>query len=177
MTLEKENKLKEDVIKSESSKSEKVIKSEKNTNPKNKSNIATYAVVMIICVIIIILIAAMADNREEEIGNRVMETEQTNASFENELVNLREENYKLKKEQEKNVSKMEEETKYKAVLEVMSNIWTKINMGDTEGAKQDIISLDSSSFDDIQRGYYEALCKILSIDSTTKQPITENNAQ
>ena len=35
MTLEKENKLKEDVIKSESSKSEKVIKSEKNTNPKN----------------------------------------------------------------------------------------------------------------------------------------------
>ena len=171
MTLEKENKLKEDVIKSESSKSEKVIKSEKNTNPKKKSNIATYAVVMIICVIIIILIAAMADNREEEIGNRVME------SFENELVNLREENYKLKKEQEKNVSKMEEETKYKAVLEVMSNIWTKINMGDTEGAKQDIISLDSSSFDDIQRGYYEALCKILSIDSTTKQPITENNAQ
>lgn len=101
MTLEKENKLKEDVIKSESSKSEKVIKSEKNTNPKKKSNIATYAVVMIICVIIIILIAAMADNREEEIGNRVMETEQTNASFENELVNLREENYKLKKEQEK----------------------------------------------------------------------------
>lgn len=173
--MEKENKLKEDVIKSESSKSEKVIKSEKNTNPKKKSNIATYAVVMIICVII--LIAAMADNREEEIGNRVMETEQTNASFENELVNLREENYKLKKEQEKNVSKMEEETKYKAVLEVMSNIWTKINMGDTEGAKQDIISLDSSSFDDIQRGYYEALCKILSIDSTTKQPITENNAQ
>ncbi len=59
---------------------------------------------MIICVIIIILIAAMADNREEEIGNRVMETEQTNASFENELVNLREENYKLKKEQEKNAS-------------------------------------------------------------------------
>ena len=56
MTLEKENKLKEDVIKSESSKSEKVIKSEKNTNPKKKSNIATYAVVMIICVIIIILI-------------------------------------------------------------------------------------------------------------------------
>lgn len=98
--MEKENKLKEDVIKSESSKSEKVIKSEKNTNPKKKSNIATYAVVMIICVIII-LIAAMADNREEEIGNRVMETEQTNASFENELVNLREENYKLKKEQEK----------------------------------------------------------------------------
>ena len=29
------------------------------------------------------------------------------------------------------------------------------------------ISLDSSSFDDIQRGYYEALCKILSIDSAT----------
>lgn len=53
--MEKENKLKEDVIKSESSKSEKVIKSEKNTNPKKKSNIATYAVVMIICVIIIIL--------------------------------------------------------------------------------------------------------------------------
>ena len=96
---------------------------------------------MIICVIIIILIAAMADNREEEIGNRVMETEQTNASFENELVNLREENYKLKKEQgRKMLPRWREETKYKAVLEVMSNIWTKINMGDTEGAKQDIIS-------------------------------------
>ena len=34
--MEKENKLKEDVIKSESSKSEKVIKSEKNTNPKRR---------------------------------------------------------------------------------------------------------------------------------------------
>lgn len=171
MALDKDNDIKKEVSKSISNNNEKIIQSEKNTKPKKKSNIATYAVVMIICVIIIILIAAMADNREEEIGNMVMETEQTNASFENELVNLREENYKLKKELEKNTTKSEENTKYLSELEVMTHIWSKINSGDTEGARQDIISLDTAAFDDNQKGYYEALCKLLNIDSVTKQPI------
>ena len=53
---------------------------------KKQSNILNYAVVMIICVIIIIIVAAMADDREDQIDDRIIETERANENIQKEIV-------------------------------------------------------------------------------------------
>ncbi|MCI5892061.1 MAG: hypothetical protein MRZ66_01470 [Clostridiales bacterium] len=150
------------------------ISSEKNTQQKKKNNIMTYAIVMIVSVIIIILIAAMADDREEEIDNRIMETERANESIQNELVNLKDENYKLNKEIEKNSAALEEYNNYKTQLAEMTNAWNLYNSGDVNSAAEIVISIDSSKLDDNQRAYLDALCKIIGIDKISEN-IKNNN--
>lgn len=135
----------------------------KNTEPKKKNNIMNYAVIMIICVIIVILIAAMADDREEQIDNRIMETERANESIQNELVTLKDENYKLNKELEKSKPLSEEYEAYKTQLNSLTAVWNMLEAGDKAGAEQAIAAIDASSFDDSQKAYYDALVKIIEI--------------
>lgn len=135
----------------------------KNTDPKKKNNIMNYAVIMIICVIIVILIAAMADDREEQIDNRIMETERANESIQNELVTLKDENYKLSKELEKTKPLSEEYEAYKTQLNSLTTVWNMLEAGDKAGAEQTIGAIDASAFDESQKAYYDALVKIIEI--------------
>lgn len=135
----------------------------KNTEPKKKNNIMNYAVIMIICVIIVILIAAMADDREEQIDNRIMETERANESIQNELVTLKDENYKLSKELEKTKPLSEEYEAYKTQLNSLTAVWNMLEAGDKAGAEQAIGAIDASAFDESQKAYYDALVKIIEI--------------
>ncbi len=141
---------------------------EKSIQEKKKNNIMTYAVIMIVSVIIVILIAAMADDREEEIDNRIMETERVNESIQNELVTLKDENYKLSKEVEKNNNLKEKFDNYKVKFEEMTNVWNLYNSGDINNAVAAVLAIDTSLFDDSQSAYYNALCKILGINESNE---------
>ncbi len=135
----------------------------KKENKKQK-NIFSYAVIMIICVIIIILFAAMADNRENEIDDKINETQKTNESIQNELVRLQDENYNLKKQLEQN----EAAASAYAVMTEQQNKLTEINnlinAGKEEEAKAEFMAIDSSAFDENTMAYYSALREILKID-------------
>lgn len=131
---------------------------------KRQRNIFSYAVIMIICVIIIILFAAMADNRENEIDDRISETQKTNETIQNELVRLQDENYNLNKQIQQN----ETAASAYAVMTEQQNQLTKIknliSAGNTDEAKAKIQSIDTSAFDENTSAYYSALCEILNID-------------
>lgn len=137
----------------------------KVTQEKKKNNIMTYAVIMIISVIIIILIAAMADDREEKIDNRIMETERANESIQNELVTLKDENYKLNKQLEEKNAVDEEYNNYKVQLSEMTNAWNLYISGDITEAANKLSAIDKSSLDDNQIAYYDALCSVMKINS------------
>lgn len=119
---------------------------------------------MIICVIILIIFAALADNREEEIDNRIIETERTNESIQNELVNLKEENYKLTKEKETNDETINEYNEYLEDLSSMTEAWNLIVSNDLEGASKILRNMDISGFDENKTAYFGALCKLAGIE-------------
>lgn len=138
--------------------------SEKNIHQKKKNNIMTYAIIMIVSVIIIILIAAMADDREEQIDNRIMETERANESIQNELVTLKDENYKLNKELEKSNELKEQFEIYNVQLDEITNVWNLYISGDVISAAAAAEAIDISKLDDNQKAYYDAICKVIGIE-------------
>lgn len=137
--------------------------SQKQTKPKKKNNIMNYAVIMIICVIIVILIAAMADDREEQIDNRIMETERANANIQNELVNLKDENYKLSKELEKTKESADSLLNSKSQLDSLTNVWNLYESGKMQEAAAALQAIDNSAFDENLTAYYNALSKLFDI--------------
>ena len=130
---------------------------------KQANNLFTYAIIMIICVIIIILIAAMADNREEEIDNRINETEQTSANIQNQLVELEDENYALKKQNQEYADREGSHNDYVSALGNLTSVWNLYSSGDVEGAKAALAAVDTTGFDENQLSYYNALYKLLGL--------------
>ena len=106
----------------------------KQEQSKKQKNIFSYAVIMIICVIIIILFAAMADNRENEIDNRIYQTEQANANIQNELVTLQSENDKLVKEAQEKDALISGYQNSENQISKLSQIWTLIQSGNIQEA-------------------------------------------
>lgn len=68
---------------------------------KKYKNMGTYAIMLFLAVVLILIIAAMADNREEQYENQIQEQVQINSNIQNEIVSLKDENYRLKNEVEK----------------------------------------------------------------------------
>lgn len=138
-------------------------KNDKKQEHKQK-NIFNYAIIMIICVIIIILFAAMADSRENEIDNRIIETERNNASIQNELVNLQNENAELIKREEQNNSLIEEYTQASVQMSQLTEIWNLISTDNINEAKSAIELIDSSVLNENGKAYYDALCEIINLE-------------
>lgn len=69
---------------------------------KKTGRIATYATIMLLMVVLIIIIAAMADNREQDITSgyesQLDESTRVNASIQEQITGLSNENYELKEE-------------------------------------------------------------------------------
>ena len=106
------------------------------TEEKKKSkNLATYAVIMILCVVILIIFAAMADGREQRFENQINEQAQTNMSIQDEIVRLKDDNYKLTKDKETLSAALKsaeaEADFYRAVVQV----WDLYTRGDLSGAQ------------------------------------------
>ncbi len=130
---------------------------------KKQRNIFSYAVIMIICVIIIILFAAMADNRENEIDDKITETQRTNETIQNELVRLQDENYNLNKQIQQNETAVSAYAVLTEQQNQLTEIMNIIKTGNTEEAKTKIQAVDTSAFDENTLAYYSALCEILNI--------------
>lgn len=143
-----------------------IIKQEQS---KKQRNILSYAVIMIICVIIIILFAAMADNRENEIDNRIYQTEQANANIQNELVTLQNENDKLVKEAQEKDALISGYENSENRLSQLSQIWGLIESGDTQAASDAASALDVTEFGENEIAYYNALCELLKIEPAENQ--------
>ena len=127
---------------------------------KKQSNILNYAVVMIICVIIIIIVAAMADDREDQIDDRIIETERANENIQNEIVSLKDENYKLSKQVEENQAVISQNESYMEVLNKLTEAWNYISAGDLQNGTLLLSSIDVNTLDEKQLGYFSALCKL-----------------
>ena len=146
---------------------------EKNKgSEKKQKNIFNYAIIMIISVIIIIIFAAMADNRENEIDNRISETEKANQTNQEEIVRLTNENAALSKQVEENQKIIDNYTSVSQQLISLSEIWNLYNDGNIEEAKAKAALIDPSTLDENNAGYYNALCAVLNIDPADNK--TEN---
>ncbi len=138
-------------------------KNEKKKGDKNK-NILTYGVIMIISVIIIILFAAMADNRENELDTKINETQRANETIQNEVVNLKDENYNLNKKIEEDEAKISANEAVINNYKQMTEVWNLMEEGKDEEAISKLKNMDKSNFDETANAYYSALCEILNID-------------
>ena len=98
----------------------------------------------------------MADNREEEIDNRINETEQTSANIQNQLVELEDENYELKKQNQEYADREGAHNDYVSAL-------GNLTSGDLEGAKAALAAVDTTGFDENQLSYYNALYEMLGL--------------
>ena len=107
------------------------------------------------------MIAKLADNRETQMGNKIIETEHANEVISNEIVSLKDENYKLKKENEKYIGLEAEFSSYKDVNSAMAEVITLVKSGDIEGAEKKLISIDQNTLDESQKTYYEGLQMLL----------------
>lgn len=136
---------------------------ENKKSDKKQRNIFSYAVIMIICVIIIILFAAMADNRENEIDDRINETQRTNETIQNELVRLKDENYNLNKKIQENETAASAYAVMTEQQNQLTEIKNLITAGKEDEAKTKIQAIDTSAFDENTLAYYSALCEILNI--------------
>lgn len=127
---------------------------------KKQSNVLNYAVVMIICVIIIIIVAAMADDREDQIDDRIIETERANENIQKEIVSLKDENYKLSKQVEESQAVISQNESYMEVLNKLTEAWKYISAGDLQNGTLLLSSIDVNTLDEKQLGYFSALCKL-----------------
>lgn len=133
----------------------------KVTQQKKNNNIMTYAIIMIISVIIIILIAAMADDREEQIDNRIMETQRTNESIQNELVSLKDENYKLNKSLEEKDDLLNAYNAQNEALNNLNNVWNIYQSGDKNAAITALSTIDKTQLDENLSIYYDVLSELI----------------
>lgn len=133
----------------------------KVTQQKKNNNIMTYAIIMIISVIIIILIAAMADDREEQIDNRIMETQRTNESIQNELVSLKDENYKLNKSLEEKDDLLNAYNAQNEALNNLNNVWNIYQSGDKNAAITALSAINKTQLDENFSIYYDVLSELI----------------
>ena len=133
--------------------------------PKGKQwkNLFTYAIIMLVAVMIVILIAAMADDREKELGAKINETEETYESAQRELVALKDENYSLKKENEKLNAAQADRNHYNMVLGQLTEVWQLYSTGNLDAAVQKLALIDTAGMDQVQKGYYDALNALLTV--------------
>ena len=105
----------------------------------------------------------MADNREEEIDNRINETEQTSANIQNQLVELEDENYELEKQNQEYAEREGAHNDYVSALVNLTSVWNLYSSGDLEGAKAALAAVDTTGFDENQLSYYNALYELLGL--------------
>ncbi len=118
------------------------------------SNLSTYVIIMLLSIIIIIIIAAMADIREQNFQTQLESTTQANMAIQNEIVALKDENYKLSQEKanlEKQIAevtpKLEAYSAFSKVMELLIN-------GNFKEAKQKLAEIDQDTLTDELKPFY-----------------------
>lgn len=116
---------------------------------KKTGRIATYATIMLLMVVLIIIVAAMADNREQNITSsyesQLDESTRVNASIQEQITGLSNENYTLKE----NLKEVESERDLLAAdreyMDKLSEVSRLLNGGETDEAKAAYDALDKDN--------------------------------
>lgn len=116
-----------------------------NKDKKGAGKLASYAVILILMIIIVIIIAAMADDRERNFRSQIEQTTQTNMTIQDEIVAIKDENYKLSRQIDELEPKAEEAEKLSASLEALTDILNTFNEGNAEEAAAKYAEIDPSS--------------------------------
>lgn len=129
---------------------------------KQAKNLFTYAVILLLAVVIIIIIAAMADDHEQKYRNEINSSKETATTVQNEIIELKDELYRLQQENDELKKQAEESAKYRAQIESMNQVWVNLSTGRYDEAQTAFKSIDPSGFDDTLSSYYAALSKLMS---------------
>lgn len=116
---------------------------------KKTGRIATYATIMLLMVVLIIIVAAMADNREQNITSsyesQLDESTRVNASIQEQITGLSNENYTLKE----NLKEVESERDLLAAdreyMDKLSEVSRLLSGGETDEAKAAYDALDKDN--------------------------------
>lgn len=124
---------------------------------KKAGKLATYVTILLLMVIIVIIIAAMADDREKTFQTKIDETTQTNLSFQDEIVAVKDENYKLNKQ----VADLEKAVAdNSAILEtnkMLNEVWSLLKSSDKYAAEEKFNEIDASTIPEASKAFYEAV--------------------
>ena len=128
---------------------------------KKYKNLAVYAVVMALAVIILIIFAAMADNREQKFETQLDEKENINIAIQNEIVELKDENYKLNNSVEKLTAELEQKDKDLAFYTVMAEAWELYGTDRSADAADKLAEISEDNLTEEQRLKYQTLKELL----------------
>lgn len=116
---------------------------------KKTGRIATYATIMLLMVVLIIIVAAMADNREQDITSgyesQLDESTRVNASIQEQITGLSNENYRLKEQLKSIESERDALTADREYADKLSEISRLIEGGSLDEAKAAYDALDKDN--------------------------------
>lgn len=116
---------------------------------KKTGRIATYATIMLLMVVLIIIVAAMADNREQDIANnyesQLDESTRVNASIQEQITGLSNENYELKEKLKTAESERDALTADKEYTDKLSEISRLLESEKKDEAKAAYDALDKDN--------------------------------
>lgn len=133
------------------------------------SKLATYTVIMLLTVIIIIIIAAMADDRESNFQSQIEQTTQANATIQEEVVRLKNENYDLKTELEKIKEENLTLTDSNSICGKLSETQTLLNDEKVDEAEAKLAEINEETVPEELKSLYDTVkATVLSKKTETK---------
>ncbi len=132
----------------------------KDKNESLPRKLGLYAIILLLLVIIVIIFAAMADNREQNYENQINETTKINISIQEEIVTLKDENYRLKQENE-NLKALALTDEEKDVEAKIDNVYSLLSDGKTEDAKKAFAEIAPDKIPDKIKNYYNAVALLI----------------
>lgn len=123
--------------------------------------LATYAVIMLLMAIIVIIIAAMADDREQHFQSQIESTTKTNMDIQQEIVALKDENYKIKQENESLKAELEQGSVYSTTCAALSEALRLYDSGDTKAAEAKLEKIDASALTETLIPIYNSVSTLI----------------
>lgn len=130
---------------------------------KGEKKLASYAIVLILMVIIVIIIASMADDRERTFQTQIDQTTQTNMTIQDEIVGLKDENYKLKQQIDTLQPKAENNDKIAEQLPILNEVIQLFNDGKIEEANAKYAEINSAEISESLVELYNSIGKIIAV--------------
>ncbi len=128
---------------------------------KNYKKLYGYALIMVLCVLAIVLVTALSENRLEDYKGEYEEAmtagQKQIQQLEEKIVQLTNENQKLKNEQEKTQSLGSDLITNQQIISDLKDIYLQYKTGDAKGAKAELDKIEPMGFDDGALFCYEIL--------------------
>lgn len=131
---------------------------------KKKNNLGTYAVIMILAAVFLIIIAAMADHRENQFESQIDKQTQINVGIQNQIVNLENENHRLKKEAEEAALTFHTQEQALSVYRTLAEVYAFALEGKPREATEKLKEIDVAILTQEEKAAYDKLQKQLQLN-------------